>query len=43
MAVKWKPSATTFCVFCLLIMSNAFVNGVRVQQKRPKGIKGEFH
>lgn len=38
MAVKWKPSATAFCVLCcfLIILSNAFVNGVRVQSKRVK-------
>lgn len=44
MAVKWKPSATTFCVLCclLVIFSNAFVSGVRVQPKRIKGAKGEL-
>lgn len=38
MAVKWKPSATALCVLCcfLIILSNAFVNGVRVQSKRVK-------
>lgn len=41
MAVKWKPSAT-FYVFCLIICSNTLVNGVRVQAKRVKGVKGEL-
>lgn len=40
---KWKPSATAFCVLCciLIILPNAFVNSVRVQGKRVKGVKGE--
>lgn len=43
MAVKWKPSATTFCVLCciLIILSNAFVACVRIQAKRVKGAKGK--
>lgn len=42
MAVKWKPSATLY-VFCFIVCSNTlFVNGVRVQSKRIKGVKGEL-
>lgn len=39
MAVKWKPSATAFCVLCcfLIILPNAFVTCVRIQAKRVKG------
>lgn len=44
MAVKCKLSAstTTLYLFCFLITINVFVDGVRVQQKRIKGIKGEW-
>lgn len=42
MAVKWKPSATLY-VFCFIVCSNTFfANGVRVQSKRIKGVKGEL-
>lgn len=44
MAVKWKPSATAFCVLCcfFIIFPNAFVNSVRIQSKRVKAVKGKF-
>lgn len=42
MAVMWKPSATALCLLCfLMILTNAFVNSVRVQSKRVKGVKGK--
>lgn len=44
MAVKCKLSASTitFYFLCFLLTTNISVNGVRGQQKRIKGAKGEI-